>query len=97
MAVFAGGQQLWRASLDSATSVRAEGSLPAVSIATLADAPFSPPANPRASARLPTHGRGSGRAARRGDLPCRFSNCLQKARKGVTGDKHFYVLTWRFV
>ena len=41
MAVFAGGQQLWRASLDSATSVRAEGSLPAVSIATLADAPFS--------------------------------------------------------
>ena len=42
MAVFAGGQQLWRASLDSATSVRAEGSLPAVSIATLADAPFFP-------------------------------------------------------
>ena len=41
MAVFAAGQQLWRASLDSATSVRAEGSLPAVSIATLADAPFS--------------------------------------------------------
>ena len=41
MAVFAGGQQLWRASLDSATSARAEGSLPAVSIATLADAPFS--------------------------------------------------------
>ena len=40
MALCAAFQQLRKASLDSATSVRAEGSLPAVSIATLADAPF---------------------------------------------------------
>lgn len=97
MAVFAGGQQLWRASLDSATSVRAEGSLPAVSIATLADAPFSHTPNPHAFTRLPTHGRRRGRAVRRGGLPCRLSNCLHKARKGVTGAMYFCALTWRFV
>ena len=96
MAVFAAGQQLWRASLDSATSIRAEVTARSKHCHACRR-PFSHTPNPYAFARLPVHGKKRGRAVRSGGLPCRFSNSIQKVRKGLTRSMHFYALTWRFV